>query len=219
MFKHPALDYTNTYGVRPFLPFDGTWYYGDLLYIFDPYIDAILLLGLVAGTVFNRNRKIMAWVSVILALGYIGARFELGSLAASHMEGYAAQAPTADEWSVLPTMLNPFVWEGVVRTQTEWIKLNVDAIGGVTGEVARIERGHPPILCGAPLKQRALRHLTDSRASNAVHVEGMEFGYRVLFIDFRFYNEVDKTALGAEILLDRSTHITGESLSFAQSVK
>jgi inner membrane protein len=35
---HPLLDWTNSYGLRPFLPWDGRWIYGDLLFIVDPWI-------------------------------------------------------------------------------------------------------------------------------------------------------------------------------------
>jgi inner membrane protein len=57
---HPLMDWTNNYGVRPFLPWSGRWFYGDLVYIIDPYI--WLLLG---GTVFlltNKGRaRMFAW--------------------------------------------------------------------------------------------------------------------------------------------------------------
>ena len=46
MATHPALDYSNTYGLRPFLPWDGTWYYGDVL----PIIEA--------GGLFPYARKV-----------------------------------------------------------------------------------------------------------------------------------------------------------------
>jgi inner membrane protein len=36
--SHPLLDWTNSYGLRPFLPWDGRWIYGDLLFIADPWI-------------------------------------------------------------------------------------------------------------------------------------------------------------------------------------
>src|SRR5919205_4210868 len=36
--SHPLLDWTNSYGVRPWLPWDGRWYYGDLLFIVDPWV-------------------------------------------------------------------------------------------------------------------------------------------------------------------------------------
>jgi inner membrane protein len=41
--SHPLLDWTNSYGVRPLLPWDGRWFYGDLLFIVDPWV--WLLLG------------------------------------------------------------------------------------------------------------------------------------------------------------------------------
>jgi inner membrane protein len=33
---HIALDYTNSYGVHPFWPFDNRWYYGDAVFIVEP---------------------------------------------------------------------------------------------------------------------------------------------------------------------------------------
>ncbi|HJQ34720.1 MAG TPA: metal-dependent hydrolase [Pyrinomonadaceae bacterium] len=71
--SHPLLDWTNSYGVRPFLPWDGRWIYGDLLFVVDPWVWLMLggacflltattrvraaawgLLALVATTLFFR---------------------------------------------------------------------------------------------------------------------------------------------------------------------
>lgn len=38
LVTHPLLDWTNSYGVRPLLPFDASWFYGDLVFIVDPFI-------------------------------------------------------------------------------------------------------------------------------------------------------------------------------------
>jgi Predicted membrane-bound metal-dependent hydrolases len=35
---HPLLDWTNNYGVRPLLPWSAEWYYGDLVFIIDPFL-------------------------------------------------------------------------------------------------------------------------------------------------------------------------------------
>ena len=35
---HPILDWTNNYGIRPMLPWNGNWYYGDLVFIVDPWL-------------------------------------------------------------------------------------------------------------------------------------------------------------------------------------
>jgi inner membrane protein len=57
---HPALDWLNTYGMRWWLPFDGTWSYGDSVFIIDPWL--WLLLG---GAVFlarsATRRGVAAW--------------------------------------------------------------------------------------------------------------------------------------------------------------
>jgi inner membrane protein len=42
MATHPLLDWTNNYGVRPFLPWSGQWYYGDLVFIVDPWLWLVL---------------------------------------------------------------------------------------------------------------------------------------------------------------------------------
>jgi inner membrane protein len=42
LLTHPALDWMNTYGMRWWLPFDGSWSYGDALFIIDPWIWLVL---------------------------------------------------------------------------------------------------------------------------------------------------------------------------------
>ncbi len=46
VLSHPALDFLNTYGVRLLEPFSHRWFYGDTLFIVDPWIWIMLILGL-----------------------------------------------------------------------------------------------------------------------------------------------------------------------------
>ena len=67
VLTHPALDWLNTYGIRLLMPFDSRWFYGDALFIIDPW------LWLVAGTavVLAYTRSVLgitAWFVVGLAL-------------------------------------------------------------------------------------------------------------------------------------------------------
>ena len=39
---HPLLDWTNNYGVRPLLPWSSRWFYGDLVFIIDPFLWVVL---------------------------------------------------------------------------------------------------------------------------------------------------------------------------------
>jgi inner membrane protein len=51
---HPALDWLNNYGVRWLMPFDGRWFYGDAVFIIDPWV--WLLLGGAALVTYSRSR-------------------------------------------------------------------------------------------------------------------------------------------------------------------
>jgi inner membrane protein len=64
--SHPLLDWTNSYGVRPFLPWDGSWIYGDLLFVVDPWV--WLVLGGACFLLTARTRlRTAAWVLLALA--------------------------------------------------------------------------------------------------------------------------------------------------------
>ena len=38
VLSHPILDTLNTYGVRWLMPLSGEWFYGDTLFIIDPWV-------------------------------------------------------------------------------------------------------------------------------------------------------------------------------------
>ncbi|MBA3526589.1 MAG: metal-dependent hydrolase [Sphingomonas sp.] len=44
--SHPALDFMNTYGVRLLEPLSDRWFYGDILFIIDPFIWIAIIVGL-----------------------------------------------------------------------------------------------------------------------------------------------------------------------------
>jgi inner membrane protein len=52
ILSHPILDSLNTYGVRWLMPFSGRWFYGDTLFIVDPWV----WLALGTGVALSRRR-------------------------------------------------------------------------------------------------------------------------------------------------------------------
>jgi inner membrane protein len=66
VLSHPALDWLNTYGMRWLMPFDGRWFYGDALFIVDPWV--WLLLG---GALFlqhsSRRSALVGWAAFWIA--------------------------------------------------------------------------------------------------------------------------------------------------------
>ena len=74
LISHPLLDALNTYGVRPFIPFDWTWYYGDVAFILDPWL--WLLFGAAAclgGNVERGTRRARHGDAAWLTFGLLAA--------------------------------------------------------------------------------------------------------------------------------------------------
>ena len=51
--SHLLLDYTTAYGIRLFEPFDWRWYSWDIVFIIEPVILLVLILGLVMPALFG----------------------------------------------------------------------------------------------------------------------------------------------------------------------
>lgn len=49
VWSHPSLDWLNTYGLRWLMPFSGRWFYGDSVYIMDPWLWLVLGAGWMIG--------------------------------------------------------------------------------------------------------------------------------------------------------------------------
>lgn len=67
VWSHPFLDWLNTYGMRWLMPFDGTWSYGDSVFIVDPWLWLILAVPLLVAV--RRSWVLVAgWVIVTFLL-------------------------------------------------------------------------------------------------------------------------------------------------------
>ena len=63
---HPLLDWTNSYGIRWFLPWSQKWSYGDFVFIVDPYL--WLILGGAVFLLTARTRFLKVVWAVVAAL-------------------------------------------------------------------------------------------------------------------------------------------------------
>ncbi len=60
---HPLMDWTNNYGVRPLLPWNPRWFYGDFVFILDPFL--WLTLGGAAFLLTSKSwKQIIGWTIV-----------------------------------------------------------------------------------------------------------------------------------------------------------
>ena len=63
--SHLALDYTNNYGIHPFWPIVNSWYYGDAVFIVEPWL---WIVSIPALYLFYRPRAARAILAILLGI-------------------------------------------------------------------------------------------------------------------------------------------------------
>jgi inner membrane protein len=71
VLSHVGLDWLNTYGVRLLMPFSNRWFYGDSVFIIDPWLWLFLGTGVFLARRFRRPPR--AAVALVIASVYISA--------------------------------------------------------------------------------------------------------------------------------------------------
>ena len=82
---HPALDWLNVYGIRLLEPFSSRWFYGDVLFIIDPWLWATLGFGLWLS--LRREKRGTDWRRTAQIAGAVGLAY-IGMNAAITAYGY-----------------------------------------------------------------------------------------------------------------------------------
>src|SRR5690349_2501888 len=87
VLSHVALDLLNNYGVRLLMPFSNRWFYGDALFIIDPWLWVTLATGI--WLTRRRGVALAARQGLTLAAVYI---------AAMYLNARVARNVVLDEW-------------------------------------------------------------------------------------------------------------------------
>jgi inner membrane protein len=129
IWSHPLFDLLNTYGVRLLMPFSSRWFYGDTLFIIDPWLWSALGLGSVMSLLRARRVPVGAESAPVMARVHRPARFALIAVGAYvavmaissrvgrvlvERQAVAARRPPATRVMVAPEPLTPMT-RGVVR--------------------------------------------------------------------------------------------------------
>jgi inner membrane protein len=128
LLSHLLLDWTNNYGLRPFFPFNPRWYAGSFVFIFEPVLFLILLIALIAPSLFGLiGSEVGARRPPFRGRGWAVAAL-LGMVALwavrlfEHQKAIQlAQSADRNGAAVLrvaadPYLINPFHWQTVVET-------------------------------------------------------------------------------------------------------
>jgi inner membrane protein len=71
VLSHVGMDWLNNYGVRLLMPFSNRWFYGDSVFIIDPWLWTTFAAGFVVAR--RRGSTWPAHVALLAAVIYIGA--------------------------------------------------------------------------------------------------------------------------------------------------
>jgi inner membrane protein len=234
--SHILLDFTNNYGVRPFWPFSERWYSWDIVFIFDPILFGLLLLGLIVPSFFSlidreigaRPRGPQGRVAATLAL--VGVTLLWGLRDFEHRRAVGALAARTYEGadplrvSAYPALMDPFHWYGVVEAPSFFALAPVDSLTPEVDPEGRLELRYKPK--ETPITRAAKRSylgrayldwaqypVTETEALNPP-----DGGYIVDFQDLRFVQlpsllsrrSEPRRALGAGVQLDKNLHVVAD---------
>jgi inner membrane protein len=127
LYSHIFLDLLNSYGLRLLMPFSNRWFYGDALYIVDPWL--YMLFG---GGVWLASRAarrglprpgraamVSLALAAIYAIGMLGSNLWARSVVA---EGLTRAGQPEMRFMVTPVFANPFRREVLIDTGDRYEK-------------------------------------------------------------------------------------------------
>ncbi|MGH9450655.1 MAG: metal-dependent hydrolase [Terriglobia bacterium] len=227
---HVLMDFTNSYGIRPFLPFSGRWYALDIMPIIGPWLLLFLLLGLCVPAVLRlaseevgakKGRSPAARNGAIFALCAMVALWGLRSVSHQRALGLLSARMYGEEnaagLGAFPHALNPFEWTGVAETEDAYTLLDVDALAPNLSleDVGALHKPESsPALSVAQRTAAVKMFLNFARFPYAV-VFDQEDNHRVFMRDLRFASPDSKRwNFVLEIDLNKSLRVIRQTFTF-----
>ncbi|MCU0626250.1 MAG: metal-dependent hydrolase [Gemmatimonadaceae bacterium] len=93
--SHIVLDWTNSYGVHPFWPWDNRWYYGDAIFIVEPWLWVVAIPLVVAGERTRVTRGLLAALLVAILMAAWVTSFTTSAVAVALTAGAIASLVAA----------------------------------------------------------------------------------------------------------------------------
>ncbi|HEV2400793.1 MAG TPA: metal-dependent hydrolase [Candidatus Sulfotelmatobacter sp.] len=234
--SHILLDFTNNYGVRPFWPFSEKWYSWDIVFIVEPVMLVLLILGLAVPAIFflvdrdigAHSRVPRGRVAATLALTGIvlmwGVRDYEHRRAVNALEARTYKGADPLRVSAYPKWVDPFHWYGVVETPTFFALTPVDSLAPEVDPEDRMEIHYKPeetpITLAAKRSYLGRVYLDWAQypITETETLDGTEGGYVVTFQDLRYLGLPDamrrdrrpRKTLSAAVKLDRNLRVVGD---------
>jgi inner membrane protein len=229
--SHILLDFTNNYGVVPFMPFSYRWISWDIVFIYEPLLWLFLIGGLVLPGLFGlitqevgyrkpkyRGQK-GAITALVLMVALWGVRAYEHDRALDAMNGMTFRGEEPISLSAYPYPLNFFHWYGVAETPSLYEVMSINSNSG------RVDAGRNARVVYKP-EQTAITDAAERSLLGRIYLWWAKYpvteteeemgpgdrveGYVVHFYDMRFMRLTrDRSPLGAWVELDKDLRVVG----------
>jgi len=233
--SHILLDFTNNYGVRPFWPFSEKWYSWDIVFIIEPIMFGLLVLGLIVPAIFSlidievgaRRRgprgRVAATVALIGVVLLWGVRDYEHRKAINALNAQTYNGVDPLRVSAYPTWASPFHWYGVAETPAFFALAPVDSLGPDVDPEGRMDIRYKPeetpvtLAAKRSYAGRAFLDWAKYPIAETEILEPPEEGYIVHFQDLRYVQMPNafggtrgRRVLGVGVKLDKNLHVVGD---------
>jgi inner membrane protein len=243
--SHILLDFTNNYGVRPFWPFSEKWYSWDIVFIWEPVMFGVLLLGLIVPSFFSLidreigaptrgpKGRVAATIALLCVVSLWGLRDFEHRRAVSALAARTYQGADPLRVSAYPALTNPFRWYGVVETPAFFALAPVDSLGPEVDAEDHLDiRYKPeetPVTFAAKKSYLGRVYLSWAQypVTETEALDPPEGGYIVYFQDLRFVGLPNllsrrgtrgaRGPLGAGVRLDKNLRVVGDVYGAAEN--
>ena len=146
--SHFLLDWTNSYGIRPFIPFSSRWFHLDWNSLYDWSILVVLgiaflwplLSRLVSGEIGEHSGtgRGIARCALAFVVLFDATRATLHERAIEKLESRLYEGEPPVSVAAMPLALNPFRWRGIVETAGAYRAMPVDTLDALETENAAV---------------------------------------------------------------------------------
>jgi inner membrane protein len=200
---HVFVDLFNAYGTKGLYPFRDKWIAWNAIFIFDPFIFAVHVAGLMLWGAGAEPGPLFFWIYLLIACYYVW-RFQAQKRTTALVRESVGKEGT---YTIIPT-LSWNQWTFVIRTEQHWY---VGEVHG--GEVTILDvfaiKPESELVAAAKQSPKVQAFLSFTRYA---HVETKEqpFGYEVRWFDLRYrarYQGKSHYMFVAVVYLDKELHI------------
>ena len=226
--SHVLLDYTNSYGIRPLLPFSGRWYARDIVFIIDPWILLVLVLGLGLPFLFRLiNQEIgakpaesprTAILCLVAVLFYWIAKDFSHQQALTELNQRTYNTGVPLRAGAFPKLFDPLGWYGIVETEKAYHKTEVGrTLSSIHYQPVKkvIHKTEQRMVIESASKGPYAQVFLDFARFPSFQVEPSEEGYAVSLTDLRFdFASRIRKGFQCRISLDQQLKVVSEDFHF-----